>query len=85
MIDTNQVQQAFDAAATVKTQLSPYVPALAVAAGWLGREIRNLNIWLLNASEYIIAHGGILMIARKLLWNPAPNNPTIQQSNNPPL
>jgi len=74
MIDTNQVQQVIDTASTVHTQLSPYLPALAIAAGWLGREIRNLNAWLLAASEYIIAHGGLLTIARKLLWNPAATN-----------
>jgi hypothetical protein len=68
--DTNQVQQAFDTAAAIHSQLSPYVPALAIAAGWAGREIRNFNAWLLAVSEYIIGHGGIGYILLKLFWNP---------------
>lgn len=70
MIDTNQIQQAAQVATEVKTQLSPWIPALGIAAAMLGREIRNLNAWLFSASEYVIAHGGALMIAKKLLWNP---------------
>ena len=68
--DTNTVQQLGQTVAEVKTQLSPYVPALAVAAAWLGREIRNFNAACLRTAEYISGHGGILMMIRKLVWNP---------------
>ena len=74
--DTNQVQQIAQTAAEIKTQISPYLPALAVAAAWAGRELRNLNASLLATSEWLIAHGGMLMIARKLIWNPStPQSP----------
>lgn len=71
MIDTNQIAQAASDVAAVKSQLSPYLPALAVAAAWAGREIRNVNLWLENIAAKIIAHGGVWQIVRKL-WN----NPT---------
>ena len=59
MIDTNLIPQAAQDVATIKTQLSPYLPALAVAAAWAGREIRNVNLYVENVAAKIIAHGGI--------------------------
>lgn len=70
MIDTNQVQQAAQVVAEAKVQFSPYLPALAVAAAWCGREIRNFNVWLFNACEYMRSHGGIALLLWKLIWNP---------------
>ena len=70
MIDTNAITQAAQDVAAVKSQLSPYLPALAVAAAWAGREIRNVNLYLENAAAKIIEHGGIGMILKKLFWNP---------------
>lgn len=70
MIDTNLIPQAAQDVATIKTQLSPYLPALAVAAAWAGREIRNVNLYVENVAAKIIAHGGLGMIVKKLLWNP---------------
>lgn len=69
--DTNQVTQVAQTVAAVKTQLSPYLPALAVAAGWAGRELRNFNAWCFQAADYVIGHGGLGMIVKQLLWNPA--------------
>lgn len=71
MIDTNTITEAGQAAAVAKATLAPYLPALAVAAAWAGREIRNVNLWLENVAGKIIAHGGVWQIVRKL-WN----NPT---------
>lgn len=71
MIDTNLIPQAVQDVATIKTQLSPYLPALAVAAAWAGREIRNVNLYLENVASKIIAHGGIWQIVKKLWNNPA--------------
>jgi hypothetical protein len=78
--DTNQVAQVAQTVAAVKTQLSPYFPALAVAAGWAGRELRNFNAWCFQAAEFVIGHGGIGMIVKKLIWNPAGNLATEAQS-----
>lgn len=69
MIDTNQIQQLGDAAQAVKSQLQPWIPAMAVGAAWLGREIANFNAWLLSVSGKIIAHGGVLRIIGKLIYN----------------
>jgi hypothetical protein len=74
MLDTNQVQQVAAVAAEAKAQLTPWLPAIAIGAAWLGREIRNLNAWLFNAAEFVIQHGGIGMILAKLVWNPAAMN-----------
>jgi len=70
-IITNTVATAAQEVAAVKSSLSPYLPALAVAAAWAGRELRNVNLYLENVATKIIAHGGIWQIAKKL-WN----NPT---------
>ena len=70
MIDTNQIAQAASDVAAVKSQLSPYLPALAVAAAWAGREIRNVNLYIENVAAKIIEHGGVGTIIKKLLWNP---------------
>jgi hypothetical protein len=43
MLDTNSVIQAGQIAKEVKTQISPWLPALAVAAAWLGRELNRLS------------------------------------------
>ena len=58
-------------AGQVQQTFSPYLPALAVAAAWAGREIRNVNLYLENIAAKIIAHGGVWQIVKKL-WN----NPT---------
>jgi len=70
MMDTNNFQHAIDTAVTFKAQISPYLPALAVASGWAGREIANFNRWLKNVIEWMIGHGGIGWLIWKLIWNP---------------
>jgi hypothetical protein len=73
MIDTNQIAQAGQAAQEIKEQLSPWLPALAVAAAWLGRELNRFTIWSAGAAEKIMAHGGLVRIAIKIFWNSETN------------
>ena len=70
-MDTNQINQLGETAQAVKTQLSPWLPAMAVAAAWLGRELNRLAAWSAMAAEKIMAHGGIVKITVKLFWNDA--------------
>jgi hypothetical protein len=68
--DTNQINQLAQTAQDVKVQLSPWLPALAVAAAWLGRELNRFVAWSEIAADRIIAHGGIIKIIGKLFYNP---------------
>ena len=72
MLDTNQIAQVSQDVATVKAQLSPYLPALAVAAAWAGREIKNFNAWCFNVASFVISHGGVGMLIKKFIYNPPP-------------
>ena len=69
MIDTNQINQLAETAQAVKTQLSPWLPAMAVAAAWLGRELNRFVAWSEIAVNKIIVHGGIVKIITKIFWN----------------
>lgn len=69
MLDTNQINQLGETAQAVKTQLSPWLPAMAVAAAWLGRELNRFAAWSTIAAEKIIVHGGIVKIIAKIFWN----------------
>jgi hypothetical protein len=69
MLDTNQINQLGETAQAVKTQLSPWIPAIAVAAAWLGRELNRFVAWSEIAANKIIAHGGIAKIIAKIFWN----------------
>jgi hypothetical protein len=73
MIDTNQIQTALETANNtvhiVRTQMSPWLPAIAIAAAWFGRELTRFSAWLQTAAAKIITHGGLLKILWKLLWN----------------
>ncbi len=69
MLDTNQINQLGETAQAVKTQLNPWLPALAIAAAWLGRELNRLVAWSAVAADKIIAHGGIVKIVAKIFWN----------------
>lgn len=69
MLDTNQIAQLGQTAQAIKTQLNPWLPALAIAAAWLGRELHRLAAWSNSAGEKIIAHGGLGKILMKLFWN----------------
>jgi hypothetical protein len=75
MIDTNSIVQLGQTAQAVKNQISPWLPAMAVAAAWLGRELNRLAAWSAEAAEKIMAHGGVIKIAAKLFWNEAPSPP----------
>lgn len=69
MLDTNSLIQLNQTAQAVKSQLSPWLPALAVAAAWFGRELNRFAAWSQSAADKIIAHGGIVKIFAKLFWN----------------
>ncbi|HEV2691405.1 MAG TPA: hypothetical protein VG347_00765 [Verrucomicrobiae bacterium] len=63
--DTNQVAQALQAADMVRDHVQTNWPAICAGALWLRTEVKNV-------SEYVIGHGGLGMIVKKLFWNPAP-------------
>jgi len=76
VLDTNSIIQAAKEVAavqtlaqTIKTQLNPWLPAIAVAAAWLGRELTRFSAWLQTAAAKIITHGGLVKILIKLIWN----------------
>ncbi len=69
ILNTNSIIELSQTAQTVKNQLSPWLPAIAIAAAWLGRELNRLSIWSASAAEKIIAHGGLAKIIKKLIWN----------------
>jgi len=69
MIDTNSITQLGQTAQAIRTQLNPWLPALAIAAAWLGRELNRLAAWSASATEKIIAHGGLIKLIGKLFWN----------------
>jgi hypothetical protein len=74
MIDTNSILQFGDTVGAVKSQVSANWPAICAASVIVARELRNFNLWVASVAEFIIRHGGMAMIARKLIWNPAPEN-----------
>jgi len=68
MLDTNQIAQIGQTAQVIKTQINPWLPAIAIAA-WLGRELNRFIAWSEIAVERIVAHGGLIKILCKLFWN----------------
>ena len=70
MLDTNDLIQAGQIAQTAREQISPWLPAITIAAAWLGRELNRLSAWLQTATSKIIAHGGLIKIVIKLFWAP---------------
>lgn len=72
MLDTNQILQLGQTAQAIKTQVNPWLPALAIAAAWLGRELNRFIAWSRIAAEKIIAHGGVIKILAKIFWNKNP-------------
>ena len=75
MIDTNLINNAGDALQTAHAQLQLNWPAISAGAVIVARELANFNRWLAGVAEFVISHGGVAMIARKLIWNP--NSPTL--------
>jgi hypothetical protein len=76
MINTNQLTELSEnlataqaAAQTIKSQLSPWLPAIAIAAAWLGRELNRFSDWFTTVASKIIAHGGLVKIFIKFFWN----------------
>ena len=69
MLDTNQIAQLGQTAQVIKSQLNPWLPAIAIAAAWLGRELNRFIAWSEIAAGKIVAHGGLIKILCKLFWN----------------
>jgi hypothetical protein len=69
MLDTNQIAQLGQTAQAIKAQLNPWLPAIAIAAAWLGRELHRLTAWSSTAAEKIITHGGLVKILLKIFYN----------------
>lgn len=69
MIDTNSIVQLGQTAQVAKNEISPWLPAMAVAAAWLGRELNRFTAWSAEAAEKIMAHGGLIRIGIKIFWN----------------
>jgi hypothetical protein len=76
MLDTNQLQEISDrvaaaqaAAQAIKIQINPWLPALAIAAAWLGRELNRLATWSTATADKIIAHGGLFKLIAKVFYN----------------
>jgi len=69
MIDTNTISQISETATAAKSALQPWIPAMAVGAAWLGRELSRFNSWASASAEKIIAHGGVIKFIGKLFWN----------------
>lgn len=77
--DINQIAQQVAAtqvaAQQIKETISPWLPALAIAAGWAGREINRFCAAARTGAEWTMQHGGITKIIGKLFWNPPPKAP----------
>jgi hypothetical protein len=72
MLDTNQINQVAQNAATIKAQVSANWPAICAALLWLRAEIKKLADWLIDFADYCIAHGGILRFIGKVFWVKGP-------------
>ena len=64
-----QVTAANAAAQQLHSQISPWLPALTVAAGWAGREINRACASARGGAEWLMAHGGIIKIIGKIFYN----------------
>lgn len=69
MINTNDIVQAGQVAQQVKETISPWIPFLTTLGVLVGRELSNLGNWADRNLERVIAHGGIVNIIWKILWN----------------
>ena len=70
MIDTNTIAAVNDTAQAAREVAQQWWPTLCAVAVIVARELRNFNAWLAGIVEWIIGHGGVGMIVRKLIWNP---------------
>ena len=80
MIDTNQIQQAGEAAQAVAAELKTNWPAISLALALAARELGNFNRWVVNVLEFVIRHGGIGWLLCKLVWNPPAAGATLQKA-----
>lgn len=70
MIDTNQINQANEVATAAKAVAAQWWPTLCLLTALVSRELKNFNAWVVNVAEFIIRHGGVATLLRKLIWNP---------------
>ncbi|HEV2692237.1 MAG TPA: hypothetical protein VG347_05020 [Verrucomicrobiae bacterium] len=67
--DTNQVAQALQAADMVRDHVQTNWPAICAVAIWLRAELKTFNQWAKMVVEYSIAHGGVVKLIGKSIWN----------------
>lgn len=72
IIDTNQLNQAFDAAKDIHAQVQMNWVGISAAAVLIRTELQNFNTWCRDVADWTIGHGGVGWIIRKLIWNPPP-------------
>jgi hypothetical protein len=70
MLDTNQINQVIADGHQLTGAVQANWPAICAASVVVARELRNFNLWCLGVAEFVISHGGIGMLVKKLLWNP---------------
>ena len=78
MINTNDIAQASQDVAVVKQQVTLAWPTICAVAVIVARELGRFNAWCVSVAEFVIRHGGIGLLLKKLFWNPAaiaPVNP----------
>ena len=75
MIDTNAIVQTVQNVAVVKDQVTLAWPTICAVAVIVARELGRFNAWAAKVAEFAIRHGGVGLLLKKLLWNPAALTP----------
>lgn len=70
MIDTNSINQFSENAQVVKTQVQANWPFICAAAVLIRTELKNFNAWCVGVAEFFMRHGGVVLVLKKVLWNP---------------
>ncbi len=70
MIDTNAIAQANETAQAARAVAAQWWPTACAVAVIVARELRNFNQWAVYVAEFVIRHGGLVMIFKKVIWNP---------------
>jgi len=70
MIDTNAIAHANETAQAATALAAQWWPTACAVAVIVARELKNFNQWAVNVAEFVIRHGGLVMIAKKVIWNP---------------
>lgn len=70
MIDSNTISQVNETALAAKAVAQQWWPTACAVAVIVARELRNFNQWVVSVAEFVMRHGGVGMIFKKLIWNP---------------